>query len=40
MRKPNTRVSGKNFSEKEELAVWNKAAFTDDPNIRLDHLRM
>ena len=36
MRKPNTKRSGKNFSKEEELAVWNKAQPTDDPNICLD----
>ena len=35
-RKPNTKRNGKNFSKKEELAVWNKACLTDDFNVRLD----
>ena len=36
MRKPNTRVNGKNFSKKEEQAVWKKAQPTNDPNVCLD----
>ena len=36
MRKPNTRVSGKNFSKEEEQAVWKKAQSTDDPNVCFD----
>ena len=36
MRKPNTRVNGKNFSKKEEQVVWKKAQPTDDPNVCLD----
>ena len=36
MRKHNTRVNGKNFSKKEEQAVWEKAQPTYDPNVRFD----
>ena len=36
MRKPNKRVNGKDFSKKEELAVWNKAQSKGDFNIRFD----
>jgi len=35
-RKPGTKSDGKDFSKAEEAAVWSKACWTGNPNIRFD----
>ena len=36
MRMPNTNVNGHYFSAEKILAVWNKAIFTINSNVRYD----